>query len=111
MAMGNHSYVDATGWNEVMARYPDFPLIFPDDIKKGADYVYGRIRQWSAALVNELDTRDLVQDAKPTSNIYAVVTVTNIKDPDKGDIAYSVSSGKFKGYVSTAGTQAWQDLN
>ena len=109
--MGNHSYVDATGWNEVMARYPDFPLIFPDDIKKGADYVYGRIRQWSAALVNELDTRDLVQDAKPTSNIYAVVTVTNIKDPDKGDIAYSVSSGKFKGYVSTAGTQAWQDLN
>ena len=109
--MGNHSYVDATGWNEVMARYPDFPLIFPDDIKKGADYVYGRIRQWSAALVNELDTRDLVQDAKPTSNIYAVVTVTNIKDPDKGDIAYSVSSGKFKGYVSTAATQAWQDLN
>ena len=109
--MGNHSYVDATGWNEVMARYPDFPLIFPDDIKKGADYVYGRIRQWSAALVNELDTRDLVQEAKPTSNIYAVVTVTNIKDPDKGDIAYSVSSGKFKGYVSTAGTQAWQDLN
>ncbi len=111
MAMGNHSYVDATGWNEVMARYPDFPLIFPDDIKKGADYVYGRIRQWSAALVNELDTRDLVQEAKPTSNIYAVVTVTNIKDPDKGDIAYSVSSGKFKGYVSTAATQAWQDLN
>ena len=109
--MGNHSYVDATGWNEVMARYPDFPLIFTDDIKKGADYVYGRIRQWSAALVNELDTRDLVQDAKPTSNIYAVVTVTNIKDPDKGDIAYSVSSGKFKGYVSTAATQAWQDLN
>ena len=111
MAMGNHSYVDATGWDEVMARYPDFPLIFPDDIKKGADYVYGRIRQWSAALVNELDTRDLVQEAKPTSNIYAVVTVTNIKDPDKGDIAYSVSSGKFKGYVSTAATQAWQDLN
>ena len=109
--MGNHSYVDATGWNEVMARYPDFPLIFPDDIKKGADYVYGRIRQWSSALINELDTRDLVQEAKPTSNIYAVVTVTNIDNPDKGDIAYSVSSGKFKGYVSTAGTQAWQDLN
>ena len=109
--MGNHSYVDATGWNEVMARYPDFPLIFPDDVKKGADYIYGRIRQWSAALINELDTRDLVQDAKPTSNIYAVVTVGSIENPDKGDIAYSVSSGKFKGYVSTAGTQAWQDLN
>ena len=111
MEMGICTFKYAAGWEEIMARYPDFPLIFPDDVKKGADYIYGRIRQWSAALVNELDTRDLVQEAKPTSNIYAVVTVTNIKDPDKGDIAYSVSSGKFKAYVSTAGTQAWEDLN
>ena len=94
-----------------MARYPDFPLIFPEDVKKGVDYIYSRIRQWSAALINELDTRDQVQEGKPTSNIYAVVTVTTIKSPDKGDIAYSVSSGKFKGYVSTAATKAWQDLN
>ena len=94
-----------------MARYPAFPLIFPEDVKKGVDYVYGRIRQWSAALINELDTRDQIQEGKPTSNIYAVVTVTTIKSPDKGDIAYSVSSGKFKGYVSTAATKAWQDLN
>ena len=94
-----------------MARYPDFPNIFPDDVKKGVDYVYGRIQQWSAAFINELDTRDQIQEGKPTSNIYAVVTVTIVKNPDKGDIAYSVSSGKFKGYVSTAGTQAWEDLN
>jgi len=94
-----------------MARYPHFPLIFPEDVKRGVDYVYGRIQQWSAALINELDTRDQIEEGKPTSNIYAVVTVTNIKSPDKGDIAYSVSSGKFKGYVSTAGTQAWEDLN
>jgi len=94
-----------------MARYPAFPLIFPDDVKRGVDYVYGRIQQWSAALINELDTRDQIQEGKPTSNIYAVVTVTTVKNPDKGDIAYSVSSGKFKGYVSTAGTQAWEDLN
>ena len=109
--MGNHSYVHAAGWNEIMARYPDFPNIFPDDVKRGVDYVYGRIQQWSAALINELDTRDQIQEGKPTSNIYAVVTVGSIKSPDKGDIAYSVSSGKFKGYVSTAGTQAWEDLN
>ena len=94
-----------------MARYPAFPIIFPEDVKKGVDYIYGRIRQWSAALINELDTRDQIQEGKPTSNIYAVVTVTTIKSPDKGDIAYSVSSGKFKGYVSTAATKAWQDLN
>ena len=109
--MGSCTFKFAAVWDEIMARYPDFPLIFPEDVKRGVDYVYGRIQQWSAALINELDTRDQVQEGKPTSNIYAVVTVTSIKSPDKGDIAYSVSSGKFKGYVSTAGTQAWQDLN
>ena len=109
--MGNNTYVHAAGWNEIMARYPDFPLIFPEDVKRGVDYVYGRIQQWSAALINELDTQDQKQEATPATNIYAVVTITSIKRPDKGDIAYSVSSGKFKGYVSTAGTQAWEDLN
>ena len=94
-----------------MARYPEFPIIFTDDIKKGATYVYSRFQRWGSALINELDTRDQIQDATPSTNIYAVVTVGSIERPDKGDIAYSVSTGKFKGYVSTAGTQAWQDLN
>jgi hypothetical protein len=101
----------ATGWDEIMARYPDFPLIFPDDVKRGVDYVYGRFQQWGAALINEMDTRDQVQDAAPSTNIYAVVTVGSIKSPDKGNIAYSVSKGKFMGYVSTAGTQAWEAFN
>ncbi len=94
-----------------MARYPEFPRIFPDDVQKGVSYVYNRFQQWGAALVNELDTRDQLEEATPATNIYAVVTVGSIERPDKGDIAYSVSSGKFKGYVSTAATQAWQDLN
>ena len=101
----------ATGWDEIMARYPDFPLIFPEDVKRGVDYVYGRFQQWGAALINEMDTRDQVQDAAPSTNIYAVVTVGSIKSPDKGNIAYSVSKGKFMGYVSTAGTQAWEAFN
>jgi len=101
----------ATGWDEIMARYPDFPLIFPDDVKRGVDYVYGRFQQWGSALINEMDTRDQVQDAAPSTNIYAVVTVGSIKSPDKGNIAYSVSKGKFMGYVSTAGTQAWEAFN
>ena len=109
--MGNSSYVDATRWYEIMARYPEFPTIFSNDIQRGVTHAYSRFQQWGAALINELDTRDLVQDSKPSTNIYAVVTVGSIERPDKGDIAYSVSTGKFKGYVSTAGTQAWQDLN
>ena len=94
-----------------MARYPEFPTIFSDDIQRGVTHAYNKFQQWGAALVNELDTRDQQQDATPSTNIYAVVTVGSIKRPDKGDIAYSVSTGKFKGYVSKAATQAWQDLN
>ena len=94
-----------------MARYPEIPTIFSDDIQRGVTHAYNKFQQWGAALVNELDTRDQQQDATPSTNIYAVVTVGSIKRPDKGDIAYSVSTGKFKGYVSTAATQAWQDLN
>ena len=94
-----------------MARYPEFPIIFTDDIQKGVTFAYNKFQQWGATLLNELNTRDQIQDAQPSTNIYAVVTVGSIKRPEKGDIAYSVSSGKFKGYVSTAATQAWQDLN
>ena len=94
-----------------MARYPEFPTIFSYDIQRGVTHAYNKFQQWGAALVNELDTRDQQQDATPATNIYSVVTVGSIKRPDKGDIAYSVSTGKFKGYVSTAATQAWQDLN
>ena len=50
-------------------------------------------------------------EAKPTSNIYAVVTITEIGNPRRGDIAYAASAGKFKGYVSTTATQAWENLN
>ena len=94
-----------------MPRYPEFPTIFSDDIQRGVTHAYSKFQKWGSALVNELDTRDQQQDATPSTNIYAVVTVGSIKRPDKGDIAYSVSTGKFKGYVSTAATQAWQDLN
>ena len=109
--MGNYSYGNATRWDEIMARYPEFPTIFPSDVKQGVSYIYTRFQQWGAALVNELDTRDQIQDAAPTTNVYAVVTVGSINRPDKGDIAYSVSKGKFLGYVSTAGTQAWEAFN
>ena len=40
-----------------------------------------------------------------------VVTITDIGRPRKGDIAYAASAGKFKGYVSTTATQAWENLN
>ena len=95
-----------------MARYPAVPRIY-DYLKDNpeADRLYREISQWGGALVNQLDTRDLQVDSKPSTNIYTVVTITEIGRPKKGDIAYAASVGKFKGYVSTTATQAWANLN
>ena len=92
-----------------MARYPELPKFIQSEAD--AQELYNFVQQWGAALINELDTRDLQLEAKPTSNIYAVVTITEIGNPRRGDIAYAASAGKFKGYVSTTATQARENLN
>tara|TARA_R100001369_G_scaffold18972_1_gene34572 strand:+ start:1159 stop:1437 length:279 start_codon:yes stop_codon:yes gene_type:complete len=91
-------------------RYPDLPLLFNLEDKELKD-MYLTVERWGAALVSELDARDALVDTKPSTNIYTVVTVTEIGLPRKGDIAYSASSGKFKGYVSLGSETSWQNLN
>ena len=91
-------------------RYPDLPLLFnlkDNELKE----LYNTVERWGAALTNELDTRDTQDDKRPSTNIYTVVTVTEIGIPRKGDIAYSASSGKYKGYVSLGSETSWQNLN
>ena len=78
-----------------------------EDIRK----MYTDIQRWGSILINELNNRDIVVDSKPSSNIYTVVTITSIGRPRKGDIAYSASTGKFKGYVSLGSETSWQNLN
>jgi hypothetical protein len=92
-----------------MARYPELPKFVNTEAEAKEFYEY--VQQWGAALINELDTRDIQVEASPSSNIYAVVTITEIGNPQRGDIAYAASAGKFKGYVSTTATQAWENLN
>ena len=92
-----------------MARYPELPKFISTEAEAKEFYEY--VQQWGAALINELDTRDIQVEASPSSNIYAVVTITEIGNPQRGDIAYAASAGKFKGYVSTTATQAWENLN
>ena len=92
-----------------MARYPELPKFIQSEAD--AQELYNFIQQWGAALINELDTRDIEVNATPSTNIYAVATVGTITRPKKGDIAYSVSTGKFKGYVSLGAETSWQDLN
>ena len=95
-----------------MARYPAVPRLY-DELKDTpkVEKVYKDLEQWGGALVNQLDTRDAQVDNTPSTKIYTVVTITDIGRPRKGDIAYAASAGKFKGYVSTTATQAWENLN
>ena len=91
-----------------MARYP---TLFKRSYFKDPIEMYSSIQRWGSVLVQELNSRDLQVNSKPATNIYTVVTVTEIGRPKKGDIAYSASSGKFKGYVSLGAETSWQNLN
>lgn len=75
-----------------MARYPAVPRLY-NYLKDNpeADRVFREISQWGGALVNQLDTRDQQVDAKPSTNIYTVVTITEVGRPKKGDIVYAAS--------------------
>ena len=91
-----------------MARYPTLPMRLSNE-----DLIdmYKQIQRWGSILVNELDSRALEAQNTPSTNIFRVVKITSIGRPKKGDIAYSASSGKFKGYVSLGSETSWQDLN
>ena len=73
--------------------------------------MYKEVQRWGSMLINELDSRDLELRNTPSTNIFSVVTITSIGRPRKGDISYSASSGKFRGYVSVGSETSWQDLN
>jgi len=91
-----------------MARYPALPQRLNDQELLS---MYKQIQRWGSVLINELDSRDLDEQNRPSTNILSVVTITSIGRPKKGDIAYSASSGKFRGYVSLGAETSWQDLN
>ena len=95
-----------------MARYPTFPTSFNgvtnDELR---ELIYNFRNLVCSLLTNELENRDVLVDAAPSTNIYTVITVTDIGRPRKGDIAYSASSGKYKGYVSLGSETSWQSLN
>ena len=93
-----------------MERYPDLPYLL-NVTQEETRKVYNALEKWGAALVNQLDLRDQELEGAPATNIFTVVTVTDIGRPKGGDVAYSASSGKFKGYVSTAASTTWKDFH
>tara|TARA_R100001086_G_C11820605_1_gene253992 strand:+ start:137 stop:421 length:285 start_codon:yes stop_codon:yes gene_type:complete len=94
-----------------MARYPFFNYYINDLSDDNILKLYNEMKNWGSILVRELDKRDLDVDTKPANTVLTATTVTQLSKPKKGDIAYSVSSGKFKGYVSLGAETSWQNLN
>lgn len=90
-----------------MANYPRLPS-YQMTNNMTAEEVYRELRQFSDLLGYELDTRDNQVDSRPTTKVYTVVTVGEIGRPNNGDIAFSSSASKFRGYVSGTG---WVDFN
>jgi hypothetical protein len=101
-----------------MARYPSLPVYHNRNYQTNGEFsiedlrkMYEQVQEWSSVLIDELGSKDIEVDARPSTNIYTVVTITDIGRPSKGDIAYSINTGKFKGYVSLGAETSWQDLN
>ena len=90
--------------------YPILPKLFNLTTKEARN-VYDEITRWGSTLINQLDARDNEIDGRPSTNIRVVVTISSINRPKKGDVVYSASTGKYKGYVSTAASTTWKNFN
>jgi hypothetical protein len=90
--------------------YPILPKLINLTTKEARN-VYDEITRWGSTLINQLDARDNEIDGRPSTNIRVVVTISSISRPKKGDVVYSASAGKYKGYVSTAASTTWKNFN
>ena len=90
-----------------MARYPELSNLVNVPTKELRD-MYNEIQRWGATLLNELDSRDSEVDNRPSTTIRVAVTSGTITNPQKGDVVYSTSSGKCKGFVSTAASTTFK---
>tara|TARA_Y100000592_G_C5248759_1_gene211845 strand:+ start:285 stop:569 length:285 start_codon:yes stop_codon:yes gene_type:complete len=91
-------------------RYPELPK-FVRFIDSEVDNLYDTMSEWGAKLISDLQTRDIQEETKPSTNILTVVTVTEIGRPQAGNIVYVAPRGKFVGYVSLGSETSWHDLN
>jgi hypothetical protein len=87
--------------------YPNFSVnynITDEELRQ----LYNDINSWASEIKFLLESRDIELEASPSTKIYSVVSVNEIGRPASGDVAYSASTGKFKGYVGGTG---WVNFN
>ena len=89
-----------------MATYPGLPKYTEITTIQQLESI---LRTFVNELTRELDLEDQKQTNAPYTKVYTVTTVTDIGRPSAGDVAYSTSSVKFRGYTTTA--TGWVDFN
>ena len=73
---------------------------------------YTEIRQWADSIINELEGRDLDSARTGALRVNRTVFSGILGRPGAGDIVYERKTGKFRGFVSVAGTTiGWSDFN
>jgi|TARA_R100000005_G_C4951465_1_gene171793 hypothetical protein len=91
--------------------YPTIPVLYNLSDEELVE-MYTVVRQWADGLVAELDSRDLDQERRGAYRINRAVSFGELGQAQAGDIVYERKTGKFKGYVSVAGTTiGWSDFN
>lgn len=87
-----------------MANYPKLPRFTVNEL---AD-LQRLLLSWSNELTRELDARDIQVQDSPSTTINTVVSTSEIGRPANGNVVYSISASKFRGYVDGTG---WVDFN
>jgi len=87
---------------------PDLYRLTDDELIQA----YAEIREWADSMINELEGRDLENIRTGTVRINREVSSGVVGQPLAGDVIYERKTGKFRGYVSVAGTTiGWSDFN
>tara|TARA_B110000977_G_scaffold33769_1_gene44991 strand:+ start:282 stop:545 length:264 start_codon:yes stop_codon:yes gene_type:complete len=87
-----------------MASYPKLPRFTVNELVD----LQRMLLSWSNELTRELDARDIQVQDSPSTTINTVVSTSEIGRPANGNVAYSISASKFRGYVDGTG---WVDFN
>lgn len=87
-----------------MANYPKLPRFTVNELVD----LQKLLLSWSNELTRELDARDIQVQDSPSTTINTVVSTSEVGRPANGNVAYSISASKFRGYVDGTG---WVDFN
>ncbi len=87
--------------------YPELPQ-YAHLNKNDVEKLYNYLVSYAGELKFLLEARDTQVDNSPASKVLTVVTIASVGRPANGDVVFSSSVGKYRGYVSGTG---WVDFH